>query len=222
MWIRDLRTKWNLAPLQYLPRFKDGNMLLEALIQYPTLIPAYDQLIDHEDLYNGQASTMEHIVVDLIHMKDERLNIVDQSIGYGTDSHKEQVLVSMWNTAYIKSEDSNVKIFSISDLLFHPNGTGKCEISFTQHLLNLAVTDNVNVKGSWSSTFCPPSAIMDLHWDYHGGSQIIMGISTSKLWLFWPPTEKNLSWRSNHNLRLTTGSITLEAIHNLEGLTLLY
>jgi len=165
---------------------------------------------------------MEHIVADLIHTKEEDLNIVDQSIGYGSDSHKEQVLVCMWSAAYAKSEDSHVKLFTVPDIPFHPDGSGKCQIGLSKRFLDLAVTDTEDVKGSWSSTFCPPGAITDLHWDYHGGSQIILGISTRKLWLFWPPTEKNLGWWSKHNIRQTTSSITLEAIHHLDGLTLLY
>ena len=156
-------------------------MLLDTLIKYPTPIPVYDNLLDDQELYQGQTPTMEHIVADLIHMPNDHLNIVNQSVGYGTESHKEQVLVSMWNTTYAKSEDSTFKLFSIPDLPFHPNGTGKCKISLTQHLLNLVVMDKDDAKGSWSLTFCPPGTITDLHSDYHGGSQIIIGISIKKL-----------------------------------------
>jgi len=221
-WIQPLRDKWNSAPLLHLPRHKDGAMILDALIRHPTTIPPYDRLLDHQDLYHGEAPTMEHIVGDLINIDDEDLNVVDQAFGHITESHKEQVLVSMWNASYASSENPNVKLFTIPDLPFHPKGSGKCGIQLATKFLDLAITDTDNVNGSWSSTFCPPGAITDLHWDYHGGSQVLMGISTNKLWLLWPPTEKNLSWWSKHNLRPTTSSATLEAIHHLEGLTLLY
>ena len=197
-------------------------MILDALVRYPIPIPAYEKILDHRDLYHGQAPTMEHIVADLILAKHEDLNIVDQEIGHGTQSHKEQVLVSMWTAAYASSENSNVKLFTVPDIPFHPDGSGKCGIGLVKRFLEFAVTDTDTADGSWSSSFCPPGAITDLHWDYHGGSQIILGISTKKLWLFWPPTEKNLAWWSKHNLRPTSSSTTLEAIHNLEGLTVLY
>jgi hypothetical protein len=222
LWIQELRTLWNSAPLRYLPRFKDGDMILDALVEYPTPIPVYENLLDDHELYKGQAPVMEHVVADLIHAPEDSLNIVDQSVGYGTESHKEQVLVSMWKAAYATTENCTVKLFSVPDLPSHPNGTGKCKITLPRRLLDLAVTDTEDAKGSWSSTFCPPGTITDIHTDYHGGSQVIIGISTKKLWLFWPPTEKNLRWWSNHNLRTTTSHITLEAIHSLEGLTLLY
>jgi hypothetical protein len=222
MWIQDLRTEWNSPPLRYLPRYKDGEMLLEALMKYPTPIPAYDNLLCDPVKCQGQTPTMEHIAADLINTPDDCLNIVDQSVGYGTVSHKEQVFVSMWNAANAKSEDSAVKLFSVPDLPFHPNGSGKCKISLAPDILDLAVMDKDDAKGTWSSTFCPPGTITDIHSDYHGGSQVIFGISTKKLWLFWPPTEKNLMWLSKHNLKSNTGAVTLEAIHHLEGLTLLY
>ena len=143
-------------------------------------------------------------------------------MAHGTESHKEQVLVSMWNAAYASSENSNVKLFTVPNIPFHPAGSGKCGIRLLTKFLELTITDTNNANSSWSTAFCPPGAIMDLHWDYHRGSQIILGISTKKLWLFWPPTEKNLTWWSKHNLCPTTSSTTLEVIHHLEGLTFLY
>ncbi|KIM79879.1 hypothetical protein PILCRDRAFT_823068 [Piloderma croceum F 1598] len=198
-WIGDLRTDWNSAPLHYLPRFRDGSMILDAL-----------------------APTMEHIVADLILAKHEDLNIINQEIGHRTQSHKEQVLVSMWTAAYASSENSNIKLFTIPDIPFHPDSSGKCGIGLVKRFLKLAVTDTDTANDSWSLSFWPPGAITDLHWDYHGGSQIILGISTKKLWLFWHPTEKNLAWWSKHNLHPTSSSTTLETIHNLKGLTFLY
>jgi len=57
---------------------------------------------------------MEHIVGDLINIDDEDLNVVDQAFGHGTESHKEQVLVSMWNASYASLENPNVKLFTIT------------------------------------------------------------------------------------------------------------
>ncbi|KIM72115.1 hypothetical protein PILCRDRAFT_16433 [Piloderma croceum F 1598] len=177
-------------------------MILDALVQYPIPIPAYEKFLDHQDLYHGQALTMEHIVADLILAKHEDLNIIDQEIGHGTQSYKEQVLVSMWTAAYASSENSNVKLFTVPDIPFHPDGSGKCGIGLVKRFLELSITDTDTADGSWSSSFCPPGAITNLHWDYH--------------------REKNLAWWSKHNLRPTSSSTTLEAIHNLEGLTVLY
>jgi hypothetical protein len=36
----------------------------------------------------------------LIHANKRKIVIVDQSAGYGTGAHKEQVLVSMWQSMY--------------------------------------------------------------------------------------------------------------------------
>ena len=91
-------------------------MILDALVRYPIPIPAYEKILDHRDLYHGQAPTMEHIVADLILAKHEDLNIVDQEIGHGTQSHKEQVLVSMWTTAYLCGTVSMMPHWTISGL----------------------------------------------------------------------------------------------------------
>jgi len=147
-WIRGLRTNWNSPPLHYFPRFRDGSMILDALIQYPIPIPAYDQLLDHHELYHRQAPTMEHIIADLIQAKDKDLNIVDQAIGHGTQSHKEQVLVSMWNAAYASSKNSDVKLFTIPDIPFHPEGSRKCGIGLVKGFLELTVADTDNSNGS--------------------------------------------------------------------------
>jgi hypothetical protein len=195
-------------------------IIFDALEKIGTPIRAYDHLLDHDDLYDGQAPTMEHIVADLIRAQD--LNVVDQDVGHGTQSHKEQVIVSMWKAGFASSENSDVKLFTVPDLPFHPEGSGKCGIGLAKRFFDLAVPDTDSPKGSWSSTLCPPGSITDLHWDYHGGSQVILGVCTNKLWLFWPPTKSNLSWWKNHNLRPTTSFNTVEAIHHLEGLTFLH
>ena len=43
---------------------------------------------------------MEHVVAGFIHANKNNIVIVDQSAGYGTGAHKEQVLVSMWQSTY--------------------------------------------------------------------------------------------------------------------------
>jgi hypothetical protein len=165
---------------------------------------------------------MEHVVTDLIHVDENKIVIVDQSAGYGTGAHKEQVLVSMWRSEHAKADDSDVKLYSIPDLPFHEKGSAKCDINLPKCFLERAVVDAENGKDTWSTTFCPPGSITDIHWDYHGASQVMLGISTRKLWLLWPPTQKNLEWWRKHNTRQATGSDTLEAIQKLEGLNVVY
>jgi hypothetical protein len=221
-WMLSLKNEWRSPPLCHLPRSKDGDDILDALLRFVTPIPSYDRLLEHAELYGGDGPSIEHVVADLIHTDEEEMVIVDQSVGQGVSASKEQVLASMWRSAHAKTDDSEIKLFSIPDLPFHKNGTGKCLIQLPNRFLDKAVVDSDNGKDTWSTTFCPPGTITDIHWDYHGGAQVMLGISTRKLWLFWPPSQKNLEWWKRRNLLPTKSSDTLEAIQVLEGLKVLY
>jgi hypothetical protein len=74
----------------------------------------------------------------------------------------------------------------------------------------------------WGTTLCPPGLLTDLHYDHHGSMQLMVGISTRKLWLIWSPTSKNLEWWSGFPARTPTGRETIEAVNTMEGFSILY
>lgn len=74
----------------------------------------------------------------------------------------------------------------------------------------------------WLSTLTPPGAISHTHMDHYGSMQYFTHIEGKKLWLLWPPTPQNLSLFSAHHKQRATDNCTLDCIHGLEGLQLLY
>jgi hypothetical protein len=59
------------------------------------------------------------------------------------------------------------------------------------------------------------------HWDYFGVPQVIMHASGVKLWLVWPPTEKNIKVTSEKLLSGTSAidftiGMALELLNGLE------
>jgi len=50
----------------------------------------------------------------------------------------------------------------------------------------------------------------------------MVGISTMKLWLIWPPTSKNLEWWSGFPAWMPMGRETIEVVNTMEGLSILY
>ncbi|KAJ6449130.1 hypothetical protein C8R45DRAFT_947580 [Mycena sanguinolenta] len=79
---------------------------------------------------------------------------------------------------------------------------------------------------SFSSVLTPTGWFTDIHIDGNGMLQIMVHFEGEKLWLVWPPTEKNLIWWGiNHPCppsEVGRQPLAISALKNLEGLQLLH
>jgi len=71
-------------------------------------------------------------------------------------------------------------------------------------------------------TLTPPWAIIHTHMDYYSCNQYMVHLFGHKIWLLWPPTEKNLAIFGLHHMQLPNSDTTLRCIQELKGLQVFY
>jgi hypothetical protein len=209
-------------PFKFLPRAADGLQVLDRLLAFQSEIQRYEHNIPFDSVYHGQAPTMAHIMADLDLVPINELTIYDQGLrhaAYGIT--KAQLFASWYRVPYIREFKPTNRLYNILDLPSHKEGLGMCGITVPPALLEQGIEekiDGVNIRGS---AICPAGTLTDIHKDYSGSGQFMISVEGRKLWLIWPPTEKNLKWWIGHHTRTATATLTLEAIDNMEGLELL-
>jgi len=221
-WMIKLREEWGSAPLKFLPRYQDGKNMLDALVRYPSPIPMWDDLVDESEIYENQRPSMDHIMMDLLHTDDGSLNIIDQQLRFGCEVTKAQFLAALIRAPHVKEFNPSTRLYSIPDLDFHEEGSHQCGITVPKNMLDFSVQSTRDGRRLWGTSLCPLGTVTDVHTDYHGPMQLMLGISTRKLWLIWPGTPKNFEWWASRRSRCPTSTVTVEAIQQLEGLKILY
>ena len=74
----------------------------------------------------------------------------------------------------------------------------------------------------WTTALTPSGAITHVHTDYYGRQQYVIHLFGSKLWLLWPPTEKNLGIYSRFHTQEVKENLTARCIDEMEGMQALY
>jgi hypothetical protein len=224
LWLVELMDEWNTAPLCYLPRAKDGLAVIKSLVQYPTEIPRYERNVPFESVCKGQRPTLSHVMEDLLLLDDDKLRVTDAGQRHISEGGltKAQLLANMLQAPYVREASSTTRLYSVLDLHFQKGGSHKCGLVIPPEVRNGGLEDRDEDGLCWGTSVCPGGNLTDIHYDYHGSAQLIVGISTQKLWLIWPPTPRNLDWWSGFRSRTPTGTETLEAVKNLDGLNVLY
>lgn len=223
-WIADLRDEWNRVPLSCLPRAKDGLLLLNALAEYPSPIPLYDQAVPFDKVCKGQKPTLSHVMQDLLLVDEDKLSITDAGQRHVSEGGitKAQLLACLIQMPSIREYSSTTRLYSALDLHFQKGGSHLCGLVIPAEISKCALVDQDETGLCWGTSLCSAGMLTDIHYDYHGPAQLMVGISTRKLWLIWPPTHNNLEWWSGFRARTPTGVETLDAVKHMEGLTLLY
>jgi hypothetical protein len=173
-----------------------------------------------DDLANGQLPTLKHIIQDIFVCK-EKLTIIYIRMKHSVDRiTKAQLIANIIQAPYLESASTNTCLFSCLIISFQPTGSMLCKLKVLEYISKGTILDTINGQESWRSVITPPRCLTNIHYDYNGACQLMLGISTNKLWLLWLGTKHNLNWFTPFCSRTPSGRETLEAISHLEGLTL--
>jgi hypothetical protein len=159
------------------------------------------------------------------------MDVIDYSRLEHVELGPAQILSSILEASAVIDWSENPhrhRSYAVLSLPMKPKGVGACQMSIPEEIRDRSLVHSVKMGkekvDSWSSTISPSGAVTPPHLDYHGATQLMYHIGGHKLWLLWPPTEKNLQWYRTHRDRLPKPEIntTLEAIEKLEGMRIHY
>ena len=112
--------------------------------------------------------------------------------------------------------DPVTKPYCIWDLSLKPGGTLASSISIPQQYQHGYVfRESKDGAPDISATITPPGTISEPHMDQTGSGTLLIQVLGRKLFIVWPPTQKNLSWFSN-KYGLHSGTIFEAALEALE------
>jgi len=199
-----------------------GNSIIKKLISLPQNLPKFPT--DHSTLHPVESPptfrcipSTSDIISDLICSKSP--NFYDFINRYGNPDVEYPIfLESMLNSCEGKPWKENRRLYGAIDIDATADGLESCglEIPFRNP------QEHVQSDEGWVSSWTPPGAISHTHMDFYGSTQYFVHISGEKLWLMWPPTERNLAFFSTLHKQPWKADRTLKCIEMLEGLQLLY
>ena len=176
------------------------------------------------------APTLSTILKDLLSFDNgTRIDVVDyvQLENTQASSHLD-IVASIMEAPGVTNWDDNPRprLLSALSIPSKPKGLGACSLSLPADMLQTSVYPvagkGENARPEWLSCLSPMGAITAPHKDYHGSSQVMYHISGEKLWMLWPPTPNNLLWYGKRRDRTSTTNRTVEAIREMEGMTVLH
>jgi hypothetical protein len=119
----------------------------------------------------------------------------------------------------------HMRMFGAFDIPFSSQGMQQCSFKVeTCYATDPLSTFNPHVRwaSSWTTALTPPGAITHTHFDGFGCSQYMVHFWGKKLWLFWPPTDKNLAIYGPLHLQAPLWDRTESCVQQMEGLQVLY
>lgn len=222
-WILELSKKWNSNPVfSVKPMLEIGNSIINKLLRLPQTLSKHPN--DNSTLHSIESpptfrSTPQKsdIIQDLI--KGKNPNYYDFVNRYGNPDVEYPIfLASMFSACEGNPWEENRRLYGALEIEATSHGLGSCNIEIPF----IKPQEQIESEEGWTSSWTPPGAISHTHMDFYGSTQYFIHISGEKLWLMWPPTERNLEWFSLLHKQPWTPHRTLECIEKLEGLQLLY
>jgi hypothetical protein len=131
-----------------------------------------------------------------------------------------KVIASMMNPSTLCDMSTpDRRLYGALDIPCSPTGLGSCRYRAAEYEEpeNFLIPDK-----PWTTTLTPPGAITHTHMDYYGRNQYMIHLFGHKIWLLWPPTEKNLEIFGLHHTQLASSDTTFRCIQELEGLQVFY
>jgi hypothetical protein len=223
-WIENLYRKWNSHPIWKIePLFRVGSQILLDLLSLSYVIPfAAGNSQGGIQLLGAPNRGIVRPTISLL-MEDIKATDDFNAVDFITRLPEEGVsmadfMYSMYATLSTRPWSLGTRLYGLLDIPAMANGIGACEIN--AHPFDTdpsCITEN-----GWTTTWTPPGGITHPHMDFYGPAQYMVHFHGEKLWLLWPPTPKNLEWYSHHHRQVSSESLTIQAIQDLEDLHIHY
>jgi hypothetical protein len=133
----------------------------------------------------------------------------------------EKLLASLLGAASAKVWKPNMRLYSAMDIEASAPGLGLCDIKPKPFNNDPTFSFSANSSPAdpfWMAVLTPPGCVTHTQSDGIGGCQYVVHFEGEKLWLFWPPSEKNLSLYAHQHGRIIKPTMTLESIRQMEGM----
>jgi hypothetical protein len=209
--------------------------IILALLQYLSEIPLISHnpslmtihLISEPTFSSGIKPTLAMVFRDLIKGDKEGLlfNVLDMITGLVENNISAAEFLDFWTQALsAKAWSNNMQLLGALDIPCSPIGLNACHLNAAPYQSdnNTSFNPKVKRKNTFSTALTPPGSITNTHTDSVGCSQYMVHIWGQKLWLFWPPTEKNMEFYGDFLTQITPSHFIIDCIHKLEGLQLHY
>lgn len=221
-WLMELYGLWNSFPINTIPLVQStGASILRKLVQdrrtFLKRPPDEATLILIEHSENGISPSLSNIIFDLVASSNP--NTYDFFNQYGDPEAKyPEIISSMFQALKGAPWNGTRRLYGALDIESTDGGLDSCRVKAHPYCSRASSL----VNGRWTSTLTPPGAISHTHMDYYGSLQYFIHIEGRKLWLLWPSTPHNLTRFASHHKQRAAENRTMDCIHELEGLQLLY
>jgi hypothetical protein len=217
---------WSSDPIKSTtPMLPVGTSILQELLSLPQVLkksPEDDSTVilleTSTNPASGGSPTLGHVIRDLMHPLADDHNIFDFVNRYGDpDVEYPEFFISMLRATEGHAWDDSRRLYGALHIQSSKDGIGSCHLgSYPFSSEQNSLVDDAG----WVSTWTPPAAISHTHMDYYGSMQYTIHFYGKKLWILWPPTQRNLAWFSLRHKKRADANLTLDCIRNLEGLQL--
>ena len=228
-WLVEIYEKWTSLPNSIFPNQQVGREILVELLNMEcefTQKPGGGniRIIVTPTFSSGVVPSLELVFRDIMESEKNRksMNITDCTNGFQEPSvHAEKFLASFFKAAVAHEWTPRMRHYSALDIEVSQSGLGLCEVK--PHPFDKDPTFAFSSKGNkadppWTAVLTPPGCVTHIHSDGIGSSQYMIHFEGTKLWLFWPPCEKNLSLYAHQHGQIRRPTMTLESIRNMEGM----
>ncbi|KAF8957987.1 hypothetical protein BDZ97DRAFT_1924122 [Flammula alnicola] len=229
-WILDLYKEWTSIPISYIkPTQVNGMEALRLLVEFREHLPKRPLptskivLSRHELMYEVKPTDLD-VLRDLVSMKEWKgVDVVTQSTP-GTINGAEiyRSLLYAGDREWTE-DDSLLTAFNLpSENLMTCGIKIPEEISSEQpNVVHQGESGANGQDATWESIICPRGALTPCHVDDWVVSIFIGHLTGKKLWLFWPPTPKNISTYTTSILSDDPQLKISDGIRSLTGLEVL-
>jgi hypothetical protein len=234
-WLSAVLAAWRSHPNCVIPTQRIGEEIILALLLHPSEIPLISHnpslttvhLIGEPTFSSGIKPTLAMVFRDMMEGDKDGLqfNIVDTITGLAENNVSTAEFLDFWTQALSsKAWSNNMRLLGALDVPCSPRGLSSCQLKAAPYQSdnNTSFNPKVKWKNGFSTTLTPPGSITNTHTDGIGCAQYMVHIWGRKLWLFWPPTEKNMNYYGSFLAQITPSHFIVDCVRRLEGLQLHY
>jgi hypothetical protein len=216
--------RWNEHTISQLPTGPTGRMILEALLDRPTPIPIWDQYLDPKEVHEGDREmTLADVITDSLNTPNDQIVVVDNATCTRmADMKSPAILAHMLMSSNPMTWRSHHRLITFLDIPFTLQGSHLSKTRLPFHLASTSIVPRTKGKIDFSSSLCPAGSVTNIHSDYSGAGQLMIGTNQNKLWLLWPLTDHNLAKWSAYHHRVLGPQDTMRLIEELEDLQLMH
>ena len=225
VWLRSVLKIWNAHPISTIPCLhKVGKGIFETLLNWPNPLPPVPNdestiKIHGKPTRGAMDPTLSLVLEDMLQGKDCNVSEFISRVAEPSISPA-KVIASMMNPSTLCDMSTpDRRLYGALDIVCSPTGLGSCKFRAAEYETS---TKNWIPNKSWTTALTPPGAITHTHMDYYGRNQYMVHLFGHKIWLLWPPTEKNLKIFGLYHTQLPDSDTTSRCMQELEGLQIFY